>query len=100
MLEFLKENECLANLSIETKEIKNHEKDCFDKYENLVYLDKILIQKFTGDDFSRDKKNYARGFFKAIEEINKKLYNLCSEIEKLPASEQQTKISLMASHLI
>lgn len=34
-----------------------------------------------------------------IEKIKEDLQKLCQEIEKLPASEQQTKISLMASDL-
>jgi hypothetical protein len=34
------------------------------------------------------------------EDLNKKLLELCYEIEKLPASEQQTKISVMMSDLM
>lgn len=31
--------------------------------------------------------------------IHKAIYDLCSEIEKLPASDQQTKVVVMASNL-
>lgn len=31
--------------------------------------------------------------------IHKDIYDLCSEIEKLPASEQQTKVAVMAANL-
>lgn len=31
--------------------------------------------------------------------IHKDIYDLCSEIEKLPASEQQTKVAVMAATL-
>lgn len=35
-----------------------------------------------------------------MNDIEKEIYNLCLEIEKLPAGEQQTKISMMASDIL
>lgn len=34
------------------------------------------------------------------QELNERLYALCLEIEKLPASEQQTKVSAMGAALM
>ena len=104
MIKFLKEHGFTVNLTLQTDEIINRIPDCYDKYENKIYIDEIQVDKFTGNDFSYDRKNYARGFFKADEILRTRLKDkiriLCYQIEKLPASEQQTRIIILANELL
>jgi hypothetical protein len=101
MLVFKKENGCIVNLTIDTRPIVEKIKDCDDIYEHIIYLDEEKIHRFTsGINCTSDRKIYARGFLKAMEEIKNKMHELCIEIEKLPASEQQTKVITMASRII
>lgn len=59
----------------------------------------VTLRKASSEELERAEKFSGQQRKEPKMEISKKALELCWEIEKLPASEQQTKISQMANEL-
>lgn len=73
------------------------------KPETLIDIFDTLARRLGARPMTKPQEQIIRRFEKAFDSEMQPLkdaaYALCLEIEKLPGSEQQTKISLIASNL-